>query len=492
MSLLFKALGRLSAIGRQFACGALACLALYGCAATGGPLGLSPQQQLALGEQEHPKIVAAFGGEIKDPALKAYVTGIVSRLMAASDQPQMPIKTTVLDSPVVNAMALPGHVYVTRGLLALANSESELAGVMGHEVGHIFEQHTAERVSRSNIAGIGSVLAGVGTAILTGDGQLAQQAQQLAGTSGQLFLLRFSRNQEYEADQVGVRLLARAGYDPLGEARFLDTLNNWSNLQSQLAGQTQRPPEFLATHPNTAERVRRAASEAQVLGAGGETRQAPYFAAIDNMLFGEDPVTQGFVRGNGFYHPQIGIAFSVPQGMQLQNGSQAVTARSQNAQMQFTGAASQEGPAALVGQVGQALKVNLSQPQGFNANGRRGAYSRARANTQNGAVDVQVFAIQWSGASHYVFTWITPANATANMQSAIQQSVQSLRAMDQRQMNVPPTLRVRIEPVRRGDTIQGIASRTGFPRAKAEHFAVVNGLKSANDLKAGQKVKVIR
>ena len=466
-------------------------LMLAGCAATGGPLGLSRDQQLALGQQEHPKIVAAFGGEMADPELNAYVDGIVRRLLAASDRPNEPVKTTVLDSPVVNAMALPGHVYVTRGLLALANSEAELAGVMGHEIGHIFEQHTAERVSRSNIAGLGGALAGIGAAILTGDGGAAQQTQQLFGQSAQLFLLRFSRSQEYEADQVGVRLLAAAGYDPLGEAQFLNTLNRWTSLESRLAG-AARPPEFLSSHPNTAERVERAAAEAQVLNRGGESRRPTYLAAIDDLLYGEDAYNQGYIRGTSFIHPALGFAFAVPQGMTLTNSSSAVIARSQSAQMQFSGAASEQGPGALVSAIGQQLKLQMSQPQAFTANGRNGAFGRARATTNNGAIDVQVFAIQWQGASHWVFLWTTPANQTAQLQNAIQGSVGSLQSVDAKTLDVPATLRIDVATVQRGDTLSGLANATGFENAKAERFAIMNGLTGAEDLKAGDRIKLVR
>ena len=461
-----------------------ASLALVSCAATGGPLGLSKQQQMALGQQEHPKIVAAFGGEMQDPQLNAYVDNIVRRLLAASDRPQEPITVTVLDSPIVNAMALPGYVYVTRGLLALANSEAELAGVLGHEIGHIFEQHTAERVSRSNLAGLGAVA----VAILTGSQDTAQLAQQGA----QLYLLKFNRGQEYEADRVGVALLGRAGYDPLGEAGFLNTLNRWSEIERQIAG-VERPPEFLATHPNTAERVRRAAEEAQVLNKGGEVGRERYLSSIDGIIFGDDPATQGFIRGNAFYHPGLRLGFAVPQGVQLQNSSTAVIGRAQNgAQMQFTGAASQNGPAALVTQIGQQLKVDLGQPRGFNANGRNGAYGQARANTQGGAVDVQIYAIQWSGASHYVFMWLTPANVTSQMQRSIQQSVQSIRDVDPRSMQTPPTRRVDVATIQSRDTFNGLAQLNRFDNAVPQRFAAINGYTSESDVKAGKRVKIVR
>ncbi|MEO0613547.1 MAG: M48 family metalloprotease, partial [Pseudomonadota bacterium] len=307
----------------------LACV-LAACSSTGGPLGLSPAQEKQIGLQEHPKILAAYGGEIANPEIRAYADDLTRRLLAGSAQPTADIKMTVLDSPVVNAFALPGHVYITRGLLALANSEAELAGVIGHEIGHVFERHTAERVSRSNVTGIGAALAG----ILSGNAQTAEAIGQAA----QLYLLSYNRNQEYEADSVGVRLLANSGYDPLAAAYFLNTLGRWSALEGQIAGR-ERPPEFLSTHPNSANRVREAAEQAQVIETTGrkEINRDRYLNLIDGLLFGEDAYAQGYIQGNTFVHPEIGFAFAVPQGFQLQNSTSAVLARSQSgAQMQFT------------------------------------------------------------------------------------------------------------------------------------------------------------
>ena len=458
---------------------------LAACESTGGPLGLTEQQQLALGAREHPKIVAAFGGEIKDAELKAYVNRIVAKLMATSDQPNMPIKTTVLDSPVVNAMALPGHIYATRGLLALANTEAELAGVLGHEIGHIFERHTAERVSRSNVAGLGAAVLGV----LTGDAGV----YRLASQGAQLYLLSFSRSQEYEADQVGVRLLARAGYEPTAEADFLNSLNRWSNLEARISGQTARPPEFLSTHPNTAERVRRAAAEAQVLNIpNARIGRAAYLNSIDDLLYGDDPVRQGFVRGTTFYHPEIGMTFRVPEGMKLRNTPQSVVAQSRNAQMQFMGANSQNGPGALINALSQQLQVNLGAPRRINVNGKLGAYGSARANSRSGPVDIQAFAIQWRGTQHFIFMWLTPSGQTRNLQGGINASIDSFRELRAAEMNVPPARKIDVRTVRSGDTVSSLAAQTRFDQARIDRFIVLNGLRDASDLRTGQKVKLVK
>lgn len=461
---------------------------LAGCSTTGGPLGLSPAQEKAIGEQQHPLIVREYGGELDDPEAKAFVERVARRLIAASDQPNAQVVVTTLDSPVVNAFALPGHVYVTRGLLALANSEAELAGVVGHEIGHVYARHTAERVSRNNLTMIGSVLVG----ILTG----SQQTAQLAGQIGQLYLLRYSRNQEYEADRIGVKLIAAAGYDPVAEADFLNTLGRWSDLESRVAGQNARPPEFLSTHPNSAERVKRAIAEAQVVAAQGaakERNQAGYFAMLDGLVYGDDPVRQGFVQGNEFIHPTMGFAFSVPSGYKLANSSNAVIARSQGGgQMQFVGARSAQGPAALIGEVSKSLKVDLGTPRTGRISNREAAFGTARANTQSGPVDVAAYAIRWAGEEHFVFMWLTPASQSSALQGPIESSVSSLRSVSAGSVSVPPTLKLDIVTAKSGDSAASLGNLSKFDTAKQERFIVMNGLENSGAVPAGRQVKIVR
>ena len=467
-----------------------AAVASASCASTGGPLGLSREHEKAIGEQQHPQIVAQFGGEIDDAQLKAYVEGVARRLIAVGDQPNEPIVVTTLDSPVVNAFALPGHVYITRGLLSLANSEAELAGVLGHELGHVYSRHTAERVSRSNVTGIGAAIVG----ILTG----SQQGMQLASQLGQLYLLKYSRGQEYESDLIGVRLLAKANYDPTAQADFLNTLGRWGNLEAQIAGQQAAPPEFLSTHPNSADRVRKAAAEAQVIASSqsvsSERSREKYMQVINGMLYGDDPVKQGFIRGNEFIHPGMKLAFSVPTEFKLYNTSSAVIGKSQTGgQMQFTGANSSETPAAMIeGGISKSLGISLAPARTFTVNGRQGAVGQARANTQSGAVDVQAFVIRWEGTTNYVFLWVTPANDTARLQQPINNSVASLRNIDPSNVAVPRAQRLNVVTAKSGDTVSSLAGRTSFDTAKQERFIVLNGLLNASDLQAGKLVKLVQ
>ena len=272
---------------------------------------LSGGDEAALGAQEHPKILAQFGGAVKDARLQGYIDQLGRKLASTTALAREPWTFTVLDSDVVNAFALPGgYVYVTRGLLALAKDEAEVAGVLSHEIGHVTAHHSAQRQSRQAIAGI--LAAGIG--LVFGNDTLAR----LAGLGGTAVVASYSREQELEADQLGVETLRRTGYDPFAMATFLETLRRDSQYDGLRAGNKGEGGfDFLASHPATEERVRRAADLARKMPQGGARPRAPYLAAVDGMIYGDSP-ENGYVRGRTFAHPQLGIAFTVPQGYTLQ------------------------------------------------------------------------------------------------------------------------------------------------------------------------------
>ncbi|MFZ9632780.1 MAG: M48 family metalloprotease, partial [Alphaproteobacteria bacterium] len=197
---------------------------------------MSPEEEARLGRQEHPKIVAQFGGEHGDQRLRAYVSRLGDALAARSEMPGLEWRFTILDSDVVNAFALPGgHVYATRALLALASSEAELAGVLGHEIGHVTARHTAQRYSSGVLAQAGTTAATILGGVFLGSAG-AQLAQSTVGGTAQLALAGYSRDQEFEADTLGVRYLARGGYDTAAMASFLAKMQMESALQAELAG----------------------------------------------------------------------------------------------------------------------------------------------------------------------------------------------------------------------------------------------------------------
>jgi predicted Zn-dependent protease len=268
---------------------------------------------------EHKRLVALFGGEYHSAKLENFLNDVLSNLAPASDTPALTYKVTILNSPVVNAFALPsGELYVTRGLLALANDGAEIAAVMAHEIAHVTARHATARADleqRSHVVSrvVSDVLA------KPDQGQKVQDRYRLT-------LASFSRQQEIEADRIGVRTIAKAGFDPYGASRFLAALGRSASLRAAAMGQAGADkPDIGATHPSTPERIAAALAEARQIGAPGfgQKRREEYLAAVDGMIFGDDPA-EGYVRGRRFLHPRLGFSFEAPDGFLLENGPKAL------------------------------------------------------------------------------------------------------------------------------------------------------------------------
>ena len=296
------------------------------------------EREVEQGRRAHPQIVARYGGAYDDPKLQAYVERVGGRVRGVSELAELPFTFTVLDTPVVNAFAVPGgYVYVTRGILALLNDEAELAGVLGHEIGHVVERHGTERQGRGGLLGMGSVLLGTIAGAYLGGEVGARIGGQLGQVAGQGAVQSYSRGQEYESDKIGVRYLARAGYDPFAMGDALEALESNQELQAQLRGRPGGDNSllggFFSSHPNTPDRVARADARARerlddAAVRGDARNRAEYLAAIDGMVYGESPA-QGFVRGRRFVHPEMRFAFTAPDGFALQNTPRQVVAQGQ-------------------------------------------------------------------------------------------------------------------------------------------------------------------
>ena len=220
----------------------------------------------------------------------------------------------MLNSPIVNAFSLPsGDIFITRGLLALADDTAEIAAVMAHEIGHITARHAAQRAEFEKTT---ALFSRVNSQVLA-----QREAQDEVEARSKLAIARFSREQEFAADQIGIRTIARAGYDPYGAARFLTALGEWSAFRASVSGAgSANRPDMMATHPSTPERIAQANAAARQFGppGTGETGRNAYLAAIDGVAFGDDP-SQGVVRDNAFIHPKLGFAFDAPEGFTLDN-----------------------------------------------------------------------------------------------------------------------------------------------------------------------------
>ena len=274
--------------------------------------------QTPAAEREHERILSSYGGAYDDPRLEALITKTVDRLVAASDRPDLAYKVTILNSGAVNAFALPtGQLYVTRGLIALASDTSELSSVLSHEMAHVLAKHASIREDQARQAAIV-------TRVVTDMGN-DPDLTALALAKTKLTMASFSRAQEFEADGIGVGISARAHFDPYGASRFLTAMERNAAMKAGKASLDPRSQDFLSSHPATPERVQNAQANARQYTSpqGGEQDREAYLAAIDNIVYGEDP-SEGFVRGRRFLHPKLGFTFQAPEAFTLDNTAQAV------------------------------------------------------------------------------------------------------------------------------------------------------------------------
>ena len=486
---------------------ALACLAALAAFAAAGPLGgcsvnpatgsrsftafMSPEEEARLGRQEHPRIVAQFGGEHDDPGLRAYVARIGGALAARSEMPSLEWRFTILDSDIVNAFALPGgHVYATRALLALASSEAELAGVLGHEIGHVTARHTAQRHSSGVLAQAGTTAATILGGIFLG-GAGAQLAQDAVGGTAQMALAGYSRDQEFEADTLGVRYLSRGGYDTDAMASFLAKMQMESALQAELAGRPGAADEFslLQSHPRTPDRVRQAREAAGLAADLPDARvgEDEYLAAIDGLSWGGD-ARNGFVRNEDFVHPGLRLRFSVPRGFRIVNGDRAVVATGPGGGRILFDRDARAPRGQLPAYLAQA---GFAQPRATSIGGLPAASAAGRVRTQSGqALDVMVVLVEGADAV-WRMRFLSPPEASAALAPEFGRAAQSFRQMSAAEAAAARPFRIRVLRASPGDTQETMARRMAVTELRLRRFQVLNGLQPGEGLQPGRRYKVV-
>jgi len=451
-------------------------------------------QDKATGAKQHPQLLEEFGGAYSGPQAK-YVETVGRRIAVQSglSNAQGDFTVTLLNSPVNNAFAIPGgYVYVTRQLMALMNDEAELAGVLGHEVGHVAAEHGQRRQKTSQRNAIGGGLLQVLTGALLGDSALGSLLQRGIGTGTQLLTLKFSRTQEYEADDLGIRYLASAGYDTRALSSMLASLAAQSSLDARVSGNARSVPEWASTHPDPASRVGRAAQIAQRSGAKATNRDREAFLkALDGVVYGDDP-KQGVIEGSRFRHPDLRLAFTAPQGFGMENGASAVSITGSGGQAQFAAGASSGDLSAYVNNVLAKLGGGGAVPQGTvertTVNGLPAAWRTVRANSQSGQVDATVFAYDFGGGKAYHFVLLTAAGQGIGPFASMVDSVQRLSAQD---AGAIKSRRVSVVTVKTGDTVQSLARRMAYSDLQLERFLTLNALTAQSVLRPGQQVKIV-
>ena len=490
---------------------ALTTTALVACQPTGGG-GFSPGAQpdtspvrsaseQRQGDETHQKIVARFGGEYRNARVTSYVEGIGRRIARVSEQPNERWTFTVLDSPVVNAFAIPGgYVYVTRGLLALAENEAQLAGVIGHEIGHVTAGHGGARQERSTVAGLGLLLGAIGLSVLGADPGVTRGALQLGQVAAGGFIASYSRQDELEADWLGIRYLSRAGYDPYAQAEILDNLAASSELDARTAGRDYDPNrvDFLASHPATGPRTRQAIETARAEGAidgQGELGTDRHLSAIDGMVWGQSR-EQGIVEGTTFSHPVLGFTFTAPRGYRLTNTPAAVLADGEGTRLVLDGARDPGG--SLDGYIAgtwareiaqQTRTGRLGQVERYTINGLPAAQGVLPVQINNRVYDALLVAIRYDGKL-YRFTGLAPQGS--GRLTEISRATDTFRSLSRAERNATPERRIDIVTVRSGDTAESLGRRMAVDELGVERFRVLNGLRDREQPRAGERVKIVR
>ena len=482
---------------RQLALTGIAACALSSCTtvadpasaqSAGAPISAAEAQQ---GAQYHQQFLSEFGGAMTG-SQAAYVEQVGKNIAVQSGlaNSQSAFNVTLLNSSVDNAFAVPGgYVYVTRQLVSLMNNEAELAGVLGHEVGHVAARHSASRqrqAQRNSILGaIGSILSGV----LLGDSGLGQLGQQIFSAAPQLLTAQYSRRQETEADNLGIRYLKTAGYDPRAMATLLQSLAAQTALDAALQGRDATMPAWASTHPDPASRVR--AALAQAGNVTGITNRDTFLTRIDGLLYGDDP-RQGVIEGNTFIHPDLRLTFTVPNGFYMVNGTRAVSINGQSGQAQLTTGPYNGNLETYVRQAFQAIGGQQTQlaPQSLQRttiNGLPAIHGVARVNTGQQTVDVTVVAYEFSNDQAYHFAALTPAGRGATFSSMFN----SLRRINANEAAQVVPRRIDVITAARNDTVQTLASRMAYANAQVERFRVLNGLTGSAQVVPGEKYKIV-
>lgn len=443
---------------------------------------LDDQEEIELGRQANVQIVQEYG-IYDDPELSTYVNDFCQRLAKISHRPNLSYECKVMDSPVVNAFAVPGgYIYFTRGILAYLNNEAELISVMGHELGHVTARHSAQQYSRAQLAQVGL---GVGMVFMP---DIAGEVAQLGV---QMLFLKFGRDDERQSDDLGVEYASKLGYDAKQMANFFNTLDRMrpSSDGSPL-------PDWFSTHPNPAERNQTVSLRAKEWQdklnlKNPKINRDEYLRRIDGLVFGENP-RQGFVENNIFYHPDLRFQFPLPQGWVLQNAPAFIRMVSPNKDALIIFTISPEGPpeqAALQFVQKNEARVIESSPTKVNGLPAHRLISEVRSS--QGVLTIKSYFIEKEGKV-YMFHGITSPVRFDQYSPTFGNTMEQFRELTNPKMLEVKPLRIRILSSARSGTVRGALLAQGVNENDLEKMALLNGKTLDDPIAAGTLIKIIR
>ena len=446
---------------------------------------MSEAQEVQLGQQMDPEVKREMG-VYEDARLQGYVTEIGMRLARASERPNLPWQFTVVDEPAVNAFALPGgKIYLTRGILAFLRDEDQLAGVLGHEIGHVTARHSAQQYTKATTAGIGLTL----LSIFVPETRPLQGAAETA--LGVLFL-KHGRDDELQADRLGVQYTSKTGWNPSGVAGMLRTLQRLD----EATGSRKGVPNWLTTHPAPADRVKQVQRFVEqspaAVGTSGGTRTADLSRYVDGMIFGDSP-SDGIVRGNEFLHPVLRLGLTFPAGWDIQNSASQVVAKAPEREnyMLLQLVPNARGSLPQIAQ-GTMANAGFRQLQGEQTrlNGLDAYVGMYQGNMQGLGGVVTIAAHIVHDRNVYLFAGLAPPNQFQGVQQQLTGSIRSFRRLSAAEAAAVRPNRIDLYTVRAGETWQAIAQRNGSV-VKASTLAIMNNYEPNQPPRAGDRIRVV-
>ena len=461
-------------------------IAASGCAvnpATGGNqlMLVSESQEIQMGQQYDSQVVATIG-LYPDPAWQSYIQQLGARLAATSERPNLPWTFRVVNDPAINAFALPGgFVYVTRGILPYFNSEAQLAGVVGHEIGHVTARHTAAEMSKQQLIGLGLAVGSMASA----------QVAKYAGAANQalgILYLKFSRDNESQADQLGLRYMSRANYDPREMAAIFVMLDR----EGKSGASGARVPEWLETHPTPVHRLDAINQQVAALPnqnfSGTVVSRDAYEQRLSGLVFGANP-REGYFRGSQFFHPDLRFQLSFPEGWTTNNGAQAVIAVSpaQDGAIELSQATEPSADAAARAFLSQQGITSGSSGRVSLSGGLSGVSAPFAAATANGTLSGTVLFVEYGGAVYRIVGYAPEARWSAYQATAERAERSFQRLTDPVALNVQPQ-HVDIVTVAARTTIAALAQQRASP-VTAATLAIINQVEVQTPFASGRLVK---
>ena len=443
---------------------------------------ITESQEIAMGREADPQIIAEFG-LYEDQKLTAYIDSLGQAIARISHRPNLKYTFRVLDSPIVNAFALPGGwVYFTRGILAHFNSEAELVGVIGHEVGHIVARHGAEQISKAQLAGLAL---GIGAAVSAEFRRFSKVAEVGLG----LLFLKFSRNQEAESDRLGVEYATRLGYNAHRMADFFKTIARLS------AKSGQRIPTFLSTHPNPVDREARIHQlteewQKRIPYKPKAESKIDYLRRIEGIVYGEDP-RQGFVENNMFYHPDLRFQFPVPSGWSVTNSPGAVQMvnAQKTAAIQLTLSTAATPMKAADDFIAKAGGKVLEKRR-IRVNGMVAVRVEMRLTSSENELQVLSHFIK-KGKTVFVFHGFTAPEKFDRYLETFNGVARGFDRLRNPAALKKEPLRIRIRRVPKKMTLKSAFKRFGVKSEHHEELAILNGMRLTDELPRGEWIKII-